>query len=183
MSNGDGRSDADSAGCPALRARDAELPDGTATLSQFRAAAVAQGLGYFRTERFVVFGYCPGGGEVIWKDGHSSGFGTGGWRIFLEEIAPVSNHNGIDLGGVDRVGTHVLVIDRAQDAVYAVPRDSAEIFLANINRIPLPTRPCMCALLDCRSCPVRTCPRAGRTDPFDKCSNQVSPALTRFFGG
>lgn len=83
----------------------------------------------------------------------------------------------INLGGVDRVGTHVLLIDRVRDTVYAMPRESAEIFLANINSIPLPTRPCLCALLDCRSCPVRTCPRAGRTDPFD--TDEVNPALTR----
>lgn len=167
MSDGDDGSDAEHAGCSAMRARDLVLPDGTVTLIEFRAAAVAQGLGYFRTERFVILGYCPGGGEVVWKDGHSSGFGTGGWRIFLEEIAPVSKRYGVNLGGVDRVGTHVLLIDRVQDTVYAMPRDSAETFLANINSIPLPKRPCLCALLDCRSCPVRTCPRAGRTNSFN----------------
>jgi hypothetical protein len=158
--------------------RDVVLPDGAVALTDLRAAAVEHGLGYFRSERFVIFGYCPGGGEVIWKDGHSSGFGTGGWRVFLEEIVPVAQRYGIGVGGVDSVGTHVLLIDRAQSAVYAVPRESAETFLAKINDVPLPTRPCLCALLDCRSCPVRTCPRAGRSEPFDMCPDRATPALT-----
>lgn len=155
--------------------RNVTLPPGSVSLDGYHAAAVERALGYFRSERFVVFGYCPGGGEVIWKDGHSSGFGTGGWRMFLEEIAPLGQRYEIDLGSAERAGTHVLLIDRAQDVVYAAPRESAEAFLATVNGLPSPTRRCLCAPLDCRSCPVRTCPRAGSFLSFDGNLHQLNP--------
>src|SRR5690348_11120467 len=130
MSDGDDRPAGESAGGADIHGRELGLPRGAVALVEFRAAAIEQGLAYFRAERFVIFGYCPGGGEVIWKDGDSSGFGTGGWRTFLEEIAPVARRYGINLGGVNSVGTHVLLVDRAKGAVYAAPRESAETFLA-----------------------------------------------------
>lgn len=142
--------------------REVAPPHGAVTLVEFRAAAVEHGLGYFRSERFVIFGYCPGGGEVIWKDGHSSGFGTGGWRMFLDEIAPAAQRYGISVGSANGAGTHVLLIDRTGDVVYVAPRESAEAFLARVNGVAPPTRRCLCALFDCRFCPVRTCPLAGQ---------------------
>ena len=47
------------------------LPPSFVEIIELRGASIEGRLGYFRPERFVIFGYCPGGGEVIWKDGHS----------------------------------------------------------------------------------------------------------------
>ncbi|HWB53704.1 MAG TPA: hypothetical protein VG722_05905, partial [Tepidisphaeraceae bacterium] len=114
-------------------AEDSPLPPDAVALVELRATAVERRLGYFRAERFVIFAYCPGGGEVIWKDGHSSGFGTGAWRMFLEEIAPLAAQYDVDLGGLESIGTHVLLLDRSRGVVYAAPRNSAEQYLAQAN--------------------------------------------------
>src|SRR6185312_6587589 len=106
----------------------AELPDGLIALRD-QVASIEHKLGYFGDSHYVVFGYCAGGGEVIWKDGHSWGFGTGGWRIFLEEIAPLAMSHGIDLGSIGSAGTHVLLVDRRNHVVYAGRRELAEEFL------------------------------------------------------
>lgn len=126
-----------------------------------RSSSIEHRLGYFRDEPYVIFGYCPGGGEVIWKDGHSSGFGTGGWKTFLWEIAPLAARNGANLGSVMAAGSHVLLLDRARQVVYAAPRKSAEDFLARVNGIASPMRLCLCGMLDCASCPIKSCPNAG----------------------
>jgi hypothetical protein len=144
------------------------LPPNFVELIELRSTQIELRLGYFRKERFVVFGYCPGGGDVLWKDGHSSGFGAGGWRTFLEEIAPLAQRRGMDLGGTTAVGTHVLLIDRHRKAAYVAPRESAEDFLARVCGVPRSVRRCLCTVVDCASCPIRTCPKAGRgTQPID----------------
>jgi hypothetical protein len=160
MNDSDDKSGGDRARRAVARTSDIVLPKGAVALIEFRARAIERGLGYFRCERFVIFGYCPGGGEVIWKDGHSSGFGPGGWRMFLHEVAPIARRHGISLGDMTGPGTHVLVIDRAGDLVYAAPRESAEMLLAHVNGISPPRRPCLCGLLHCASCPVHTGPPA-----------------------
>ncbi|HEX4055063.1 MAG TPA: hypothetical protein VHX86_12430 [Tepidisphaeraceae bacterium] len=137
------------------------LPPSFVEIIELRGASIEGRLGYFRAERFVIFGYCPGGGEVIWKDGHSSGFGTGGWRIFLNEIAPLTTRYNVSVGDLNSAGTHILVMDRLHGEVYAAPRQVAQEFLAQVHGIPPPRRPCLCALLECEKCPVRTCPKAG----------------------
>src|SRR6185312_11333860 len=131
------------------------LPPGIIELAELHSVSIDRQLGYFRDERFVLFGYCPGGGEVVWKDGHSAGFGTGGWRTFLEEIAPLANRLGCSLGSATSAGTHVLLVDRARGTVYVAEREPAEEFLARIYGIPPPTRRCLCALMDCATCLAR----------------------------
>lgn len=183
MSDDKNRPRGSSAGGSPPSVRDVAPPHGFVTLVEFRAVAVAQGLGYFREERFVIFGYCPGGGEVIWKDGHSSGFGTGGWQMFLDEIAPAAQRYGIRVGSAKGAGTHVLLIDRAADVVYAARREPAEAFLARINGVVPPTRQCICALFDCRFCPVHTCPLAGQATDAQQQSLQTEDALSRSCAG
>jgi hypothetical protein len=155
-----------------------QLPRDAVPLAALRADATAHALGYFRSERFVLFGYCPGGGEVVWKDGHSAGFGTGGWQTFLDQVAPLAARRGVNLGGPTAIGTHVLLIDRALGTVHAAPRAPAEDFLARVNGLPAPTRRCLCALMDCASCPVRTCPHAGSPGPPAPPGNRVDRAQT-----
>jgi len=142
------------------------LPD-VVELVELRATAIEHRLGYFRSERFVIFGYCPGGGDVIWRDGHSSGFGTGGWQTFLAEIVPLAARYRVSIGDAGSAGTHVLLMDRRHGAVYAAPRRIAEEFLACIHGLPPPSRPCLCTLLNCATCPVRTCPMAGSASQGD----------------
>lgn len=130
-------------------------------LAQLRSASLEHKLGYFGDEPFVLFGYCPGGEEVVWRDGHASGFAGGGWRAFLWEIAPVAARHGVDLGSSNRLGTHVLFMDRRRGVLYAGPRESAERFLSLLYGVPPPTRPCLCSRTGCALCPVRDCPHAG----------------------
>jgi hypothetical protein len=137
------------------------LPPNAVELIELRSASIEHRLGYFRNDSFVIFGYCPGGGEVIWKDGHSSGFGTGGWKIYLQEIAPLAARRGTSIGDVTSVGTHVLLMDRINRVIYAAPRESAEEFLARIYGISAPNRRCLCSFMNCAACPVRSCPKAG----------------------
>jgi hypothetical protein len=170
-----------SADCDGLvrEAFPAPLPADLVKLVELRAASIERSLGYFRNERFVIFGYCPCGGEVIWKDGHCSGFGAGGWRIFLDEISPLAARYNVSVGDLNSAGTHVLLMDRLHRAIYATPRQIAEEFLACIYGIPPPRRPCLCAPLDCAICPVRTCPKAGSTSRGDDSvrSKQTRPRV------
>jgi hypothetical protein len=137
-----------------LRTPQLRLPGDAIELVELRSASIEHRLGYFRDEPLVIFGYCPGGGEVIWKDGGSSGFGTGAWRIFLEEIAPLATRRGANIGDLTSVGTHVLLMDRIRGTVYAVPRGSAEETLARPYGSAVPSRRCLCALVDCAACPL-----------------------------
>jgi hypothetical protein len=142
-------------------------PPNAIELIELRSASIEHRLGYFRDEPFVIFGYCPGGGEVIWRDGHSSGFGTGGWQTFLNEIVPLAARYSVRIGDASSAGTHVLLMDRHHGAVYAAPRRIAEEFLACIHGSPPPRRSCLCARLSCATCPVRTCPMAGSASQGD----------------
>lgn len=124
-------------------------------LPGLRGVSIEHRLGYFRDDPIILFGYCPGGGEVIWKDGHSSGFGTGGWRTYLWEIAPLAARRGAFLGNISAVGSHVIVLDRAEQKVYAAPRPAAEAFLARAYDLPPFLRPCLCSGNACADCPMR----------------------------
>lgn len=142
--------------CPSSRTR-VELPAGFVELRDIRASAIERRLGYFRDDRFVIFGYCPGGGEILWKDNRSAGFGTGGWQTLLYEIAPLAAQHGAWLGSLESAGTHVLLLDRHEGTVYAAPRTQAEAYLAQVYGRLAPRRPCLCAGADCDSCLVKTC--------------------------
>ena len=141
------------------------LPSNAVELIELRSASIEHRLGYFRDEPFVIFGYCPGGEEVIWKDGHSSGFGAGGWKIFLQEIAPLAARRGASVGDLTSAGTHVLLMDRIRGVIYATPRKSAEEFLAQIYGVALPHRCCLCSLVNCAACPLRNSCKAYLDSP------------------
>lgn len=147
-------------------------------LSQLGIVSIERQLGYFREEPFVVFGYCPGGGEVIWRDGHCSGFGAGGWRLFLAQIAPAALCLGVDLGSIEAAGTHVLVVDRRHGIVYGAPRGAAEDFLSEFYELPAATRPCMCSVVNCSACPVRDCPGRAMAGPNAQPGKRTSKTRT-----
>jgi len=87
-------------------------------------------LGYLGKARFAFFYYEPRGEEVVWNDGRSYGFGTGGWRAFLSEIVPLADHYGVDLGDVHARGKHVLLVDRQLRQAFFADRESAEAVVA-----------------------------------------------------
>ena len=134
-------------------------------LPALRGMAIEHRLGYFRDDPIVLFGYCPGGGEVIWKDGHSSGFGTGGWRTYLWEIAPLAAQRGAFLGNMSAVGSHVLVLDRVAQRIYVGPRRDAEAFLAQAYDLQPFPRPCLCSGSACADCPMRAAGFCRGVDP------------------
>ncbi len=128
------------------------IPPDFTELIELRSVAIEHKLGYFRDEPFVLFAFSPEGGEVIWKDGRSSGFGTGGWRMFLDRIAPVARRYGADVGDIDRAGTHAVLMDRVRGAVYVATFESAQRFLFEANGLSVPARRCLCLQKDCPSC-------------------------------
>ncbi len=73
-----GKNDIPGAGCnsTAGEAVPVRLPQDFIELIELRPALSEHKLGYSRSEPFVIFGYCPGGGEVIWRDEYPSGVGT-----------------------------------------------------------------------------------------------------------
>jgi hypothetical protein len=91
-------------------------------------------LGYFGQDRFVMFYYEPRGQDVIWVDARSSGFGTGGWRCFLDEIEPLARRHGVDAGNVNSRGRHALVVDREIGQAYFAERDEARAFVTGCGR-------------------------------------------------
>lgn len=138
-------------------------------LTGLRSAGIDRKLGYFGSEPFVIFGYCPGASDVVWKDAHSIGFG-GGWRFFLWDLAPAVRRFDADLGTLTDLGTHVLFMDRRRPAMYAAPRESAEAYLARLYGMPIPARACLCSHTSCALCPVKSCPHAGSAGRSQSCA-------------
>ncbi|MFI5379132.1 MAG: hypothetical protein ACHRHE_07545 [Tepidisphaerales bacterium] len=83
-------------------------------------------LGYSGQDRFVLFHYEPRGQEVMWRDGSSYGFGSGGWQAFFDEVEPVAREHGVNVGNDTRPGDHVLVVDRVEGEAYFAERQRAQ---------------------------------------------------------
>jgi hypothetical protein len=129
-----------------------QVPGDFIAFAELEIRSAEHRLGYFGNDPLLIVGYCARGGEVIWKDGHRSGFGAGGWKMFLDEISPMALRHGIHLGSIGSAGTHVLLIDRQRHRVYAAPRESAERFLCRHYGLEPPTRRCLCGVMDCAAC-------------------------------
>lgn len=87
-------------------------------------------LGYFGQDRFVMFYFEPRGGEVVWTNSRSCGFGTGAWQVFLDEIEPLARRHGINLGNAETRGQHGLIIDRHWGQAYFAVQSEGRSFLA-----------------------------------------------------
>lgn len=111
--------------------RPASVPDQSILIGEGLHRVLDRRLGYCGDDRFVLFYYEPRGEEVMWMDSRRHGFGLGGWRIFLEDIAPLAARYGVDVGVSGPRRTHALVLDRLGGLAYFVPRDSAEEFIAS----------------------------------------------------
>lgn len=89
-----------------------------------------QMLGYRGSDRFVIFYHEPRAQEVVWRDSHSYGLITGAWPTFMDEVAPVADHYGVDVGCNGAGVTHVLLVDRVERRAYFALRLEALQFLA-----------------------------------------------------
>ena len=112
----------------------------------FDGSTLDRKLGYSGNAQFVVFIFHPMAGDVIWNDGRSSGFGGGGWQIFLSKCVPAAGRVGAHLGSQDGVGSEVLLLDHTRGKTYALARECAEEFLARENGRTLPTHRCLCGM-------------------------------------
>jgi hypothetical protein len=90
-------------------------------------------LGYVGADRFVIFYYEPRGEEVVWEDGHTYGFGAGGWCAFEDLVAPLAKRHGADLGNEKSAGRDVLVLDRQRGLTYFAERGCARLFVRGLT--------------------------------------------------
>src|SRR5687768_7130076 len=74
------------------------VPPGFLRLTGRLQQRIDRALGYFGQARFVFFYFGPRGEEVVWNDGHSYGFATGGWKTFGDKILPLAHAQGLNLG-------------------------------------------------------------------------------------
>lgn len=108
-----------------------ELPSDFVELSECLPARSERQLGYFGDARFVAFRYEPRAEDVMWCDDRSFGIATGAWQRFLDEVEPLADLYGVNVGNHGRSAEHVLVFDRVRHTCYFAPRASAEAFLAH----------------------------------------------------
>lgn len=102
------------------------IPCGFVTVSEGLQQRIDRKLGYFGQARFAFFYYEPRGSEVVWNDGRTYGFGSGGWITYMDEILPLGRRYGADLGSDEGAGSHVLVLDRMLCQAYFAERECAE---------------------------------------------------------
>ncbi|HXE52922.1 MAG TPA: hypothetical protein VN541_07910 [Tepidisphaeraceae bacterium] len=101
--------------------------------------AIDRKLGYFGDGRYVTFHYEPRAQDVIWQDDRTFGIATGAWSAFTDEIQPLADAYGVNVGADGRPADHVLVCDRVRMTAYFAPRQAAEAFLTR-RRDLLPQR-------------------------------------------
>ena len=109
------------------------LPAGFVALSERLPPGLDRRLGYVGDERFVIFYYEPRGEEVVWDDGHTYGFGAGGWCAFEDVVAPLGRRYGADLGNEVSAGRDVLVLDRLRGMAYFAERGCARRFVGGLT--------------------------------------------------
>lgn len=108
------------------------IPEHFTEVLEPRLRSADRRLGYMGSQRFVIFDFSVEGGEVLWRDGHSCGFGSGGWQLFLGELASHAAQLGATLSSHDAEGTHVFIVDRLHRAAYLALRQHAQDFLEGL---------------------------------------------------
>lgn len=108
----------------------ADLPADFVELSECLPSHSDRQLGYFGDSRFVAFRYEPRAEDVMWCDERSFGIATGAWQRFLDEVEPLAELYGFNVGSHGRSAEHVLVFDRVRHTCYFAPRAGAEALLA-----------------------------------------------------
>ena len=109
------------------------LPPGFLALAERLPPYLDRSLGYVGADRFVIFYYEPRGEEVVWEDGHTYGFGAGGWCAFEDLVAPLGKRHGADLGNEKSAGRDVLVLDRQKGLTYFAERGCARRFVRGLT--------------------------------------------------
>lgn len=117
----------------------ADLPADFVELSEYLPSHSDRQLGYFGDCRFAAFRYEPRAEDVMWCDERSFGIATGAWQRFLDEVEPLADLYGVNVGSHGRSAEHVLVFDRVRSTCYFAPRASAEAFLARRRESMPPT--------------------------------------------
>ena len=112
-----------------------DLPADFVELSECLPAHSDRQLGYFGDGRFVAFRYEPRAEDVMWSDERSFGIATGAWQRFFDEVEPLAELYGFNLGNHGRPAADVLVFDRVRRTCYFAPRASAEAFLARRRQL------------------------------------------------
>jgi hypothetical protein len=116
-----------------------DLPGDFVELSECLPSHSDRQLGYFGDCRFVAFRYEPRAEDVMWCDERSFGIATGAWQRFLDEVEPLADLYGVNVGSHGRSAEHVLLYDRVRHTCYFAPRASAEEFLARRREL-MPAR-------------------------------------------
>ena len=106
------------------------IPPGFIRLDEPSLPAIHRQLGYFGEARYVVFYYETRGEEVVWNDGTSFGFGSGGWDLFSSRVGPLAKQYDVNVGATGDDRTHVLLIDRRDGTAFFAEEIQAERFLA-----------------------------------------------------
>ncbi len=135
------------------------IPAGFRLIPEAQATPAVHHFGYHRNERFIIAAFHPEAADVMWKDGHESGFAAGAWDYYFRTLLPPALRQQADLTDQSHIGQDVLLIDRVADTIYIAPRLCAEEFLAQAIGMTLSHRRCMCARplegqADCRTCPA-----------------------------
>jgi hypothetical protein len=115
-----------------------DFPADFLQLSEALAVDLDRRLGYVGEGRFVALHYESRAESVIWEDGHTYGFGAGGWCVFLDRVAPMAARQGANVGsdGGAAPVTDVLLLDRQSGSAYLATRQSARRFLAEQAQTP-----------------------------------------------
>lgn len=90
--------------------KECQVPTCFREVVEVRGSSLDRKLGYFRNAQFAVFSFHPMASEDIWNDARSSGFGGGGWRVFLDECLPAALRVGAELGSQNGIGSEVLFV-------------------------------------------------------------------------
>jgi hypothetical protein len=109
------------------------LPAGFRALPERLPPYLDRSLGYVGGDRFVIFYYEPRGEEVVWEDGHTYGFGAGGWCAFEDLVAPLAKRHSAELGNEKCAGRDVLVLDRQRGLTYFAERGCARLFVRGLT--------------------------------------------------
>jgi len=112
-----------------------DLPYDFVELNECVPTQLDRQLGYFGEGRFVAFRYEPRAEDVMWRDERSFGIATGAWQVFLDDVQPLADLYGVNVGHNGRQAEHALVFDRVRGVAYFAPRQSAEDFLSHRRQV------------------------------------------------
>ena len=112
-----------------FRTADTEVPIDFIEVIDCLPPNIDRKLGYFGDGRYVAFRYEPRAEDVMWKDDRTFGIATGAWTAFADEIKPLADAYGVNVGADGKPAEHVLICDRVRMTAYFAPHNAADSFL------------------------------------------------------